>query len=67
MVASQLGLLPGVGVGMETPRDRPRSQWGGQDVVGDQNMNTAAHKINKNTVRKAYGSPVQSGAGGSSS
>lgn len=28
MVVGQLGLLPGVGVGMETPHDRPRCQRG---------------------------------------
>lgn len=28
MVAGQLGLLPGVRVGMETPHNRPRYWWG---------------------------------------
>lgn len=55
--AGQLGWLPGVWVGMETPCCRPRFQWGGQDMVGEQIINTGTEKQQKVCCSlKPYGS-----------
>lgn len=61
MVAGQLGLLPGVGVGMETPHDRPRCQWGagygGRSEYKYRSVRKQQQKHKPKQSQKAYGGP----------